>query len=131
MFLKIHDAMSIGEVEERFNDCFPLLKLELYSLSHKQNQGSGRRYQYDKDTLIAAARDKHYNGNYEIKSWYSTARVERELKELFDLNVQIFRRDADGNWVQTTHSDGLTLQEQSELALGIETGIERTENNSA
>jgi hypothetical protein len=52
--------------------------------------------------------------------------VERELKELFDLDVQIFRKDVDGKWVQTTHSDGLTLQEESELALGIESSINST-----
>jgi hypothetical protein len=35
MFPKIHGAISIGEVQDRFNECFASLKLEVYSLSHK------------------------------------------------------------------------------------------------
>jgi hypothetical protein len=41
--------------------------------------------------------------------------VKRELKQLFGLNVQIFRMYHD-QWIPATYSDELTLQQQTDLA---------------
>jgi len=42
---------------------------------------------------IRDIRKNYYNGALEIKSWYTTARVEKDLKDIFGLNAQIFRWD--------------------------------------
>jgi hypothetical protein len=52
----------------------------------------------------------------EIKSWDTTASVEQKIKDIFGLNVQIFRYDALGCWIQTTLSDALTLNQLSRFA---------------
>ena len=117
MFLHLDDSMTIEEVQDRFNECFPYLKIAFYSQPHNKFESSGKEFQYSEKTRIIDIRKKHNNGVMEIKSWYTTAKVEQELKELFDVNVQVFRYDMNGNWIQSTFSDELTLRQQSDIAL--------------
>ena len=49
----------------------------------------------------------------EIKSSDKVGDVEQKLKKMFDLNVQIFRKENDC-WIQTTSTDGFTLEREAE-----------------
>ena len=117
MFLHIADTMSIADVQERFAECFPFLKIEFYSQTHKRFAETESGYQIPPPTPLADVRSRHANGVLEIKSWHTVAKVEKELKDLFGLNAQVFRTGPDGSWIQTSLSDNLTLQEQSEIAM--------------
>ena len=117
MFLQISDAMTVEEVQDRFNDCFPFLKIAFYSKPHQLYEGSNKKYRCDGARKIGNIRKKHFNGVLEIKSWDTTASVEEKLKEIFGLNAQIFHYDATGCWIQTTLSDVLTLGQLSRFAL--------------
>jgi hypothetical protein len=117
MILQIFDSLTIEEVQERFNECFPYLKLAFYSKPHKIFQPSDDGDEYISKIRLSDIRKNHDNGVLEIKSWYKTARVEADLKEYFDLNAQVLRLDLKSNsWVQTYLSDNLTLKEQTMLA---------------
>lgn len=115
MFLHIHDQLTLNEVQERFAECFPSLKLEFYSESHKRFEPTDKAYQLNNRLRMGDVRRNHQNGSLEIKSWYTVARVERELREGYGLNAQVFRCNRSGDWVQTSLSDSLTLAEQSAL----------------
>lgn len=117
MFLQIDDHMTVEDVQDRFNKCFPLLKIAFYSKAHKKFRASDKTYVYDPKTQIGAIRKNHFNGTLEMKSWYTTARVEEELKKKFGLNAQIFRWDGVNDWTQTSLSDELTLEQQGQLPL--------------
>ena len=69
---------------------------------------------------IADVRKDHYNGVLEIKSWQTTAKIEKELKEVFGLHAQVFRQDGKNGWVQTSLSDDFTLQQQGEIGSDIQ-----------
>jgi hypothetical protein len=116
MFLQISDAMTVEEVQDRFNECFPFLKIAFYTKPHHLYEGTDKKYQLEGQRRIGTIRRKHTNGVLEIKSWDTTASVEKQLKEVFDLNAQIFRYDAVGCWIQTTGSDRLTLGQLSQFA---------------
>ncbi|GAA4745857.1 hypothetical protein [Flavisolibacter ginsenosidimutans] len=116
MVLQIDDNLKIGEVQERFHDCFPYLKIAFYAKAHKRFEPSETKFLLDEKSLLADIRKTHQNGNLEIKSWHTVARVEHELKQNFGLNAQIFRTGKKGEWVQTAESDALTLEEQSRFA---------------
>lgn len=116
MFLQINDSMTVGEVQERFNECFPFLDIAFYSKPHLPFEGSDKKFMYGTKTRIGNIRKKHINGVLEIKSWDTTADVEQKVKEIFGLNVQIFRYDSIGCWIQTTLSDSLTLKQLSQFA---------------
>lgn len=116
MFLHIHDQLILSEVQERFTECFPSLKLEFYSEQHKRFEPTEKAFHLNNRLRVGDVRSNHQNGALEIKSWYTVARVEKELSESYGLNAQVFRCNKDGRWVQTSLSDSLTLAEQSEFS---------------
>ena len=120
MFLKIDDHMTLEEVQERFQECFPFLRIAFYSKGHKKFGISDKRYLYDGKIRLADVRKNHYSGVLEIKSWHTTARIEKELKDVFGLNAQIFRQDGKNGWIQTSLSDDFTLQQQGEIGSGLQ-----------
>ncbi|NTS41459.1 hypothetical protein HRG84_11145 [Flavisolibacter sp. BT320] len=120
MFLHIVDSMTVEEVQDRFNECFPFLTIEFYSVPHKPFQATDNRYRYDAKELIGEIRTNHAKGAMEIKSWYTVARVEKELWERYGLHAQVCRLNPSGEAVQTASSDNFTLFEQSQMVLEAE-----------
>jgi hypothetical protein len=119
MFLQINDTMTVEEVQDRFTECFPSLKIEFYSKAHKRYESTDKRYAYSGKEKIGNIRKNHTNGALEIKSWHTVMKVEKELEDLYGLHGQIFRGSPEGIWVQTSDSDELTLQEQNDLAMRL------------
>jgi hypothetical protein len=118
MLLKIDDHKTIEDLQDRFNECFPHLKLEFYSAPHKWNHPSERSLRLKPQSRIGDIRHNHNSGILEIKSWHKTGKVEQDLHDLFGLNAQIFRWYGD-TWLQTSYSDDLTLHQQAVLAGNI------------
>ena len=117
MLLSINDTMTVGDIQDHFAECFPNLRIFFYSKSHKKFEASDSRYRYTEGVLIGDIRKKHLNDVYEIKSWFPVAKVESDLKDKFGLFAQIFRFDESGKPAQSSSSDELTLQQQSDLSL--------------
>ena len=108
MQLLIHDNLQLEDVQERFSDCFPGLKIEFYEESPcKRLPGVDNRI--DPDTYIGEIRRQHYSGIFEIKSWYTVDEVEQGFMAVFGLNVHVFHKEND-TWVLTKNSR--TLREQ-------------------
>jgi hypothetical protein len=116
MIIHIDDRLTVGDLQERFSKCFPLLKIELFRASHKWKAHSSLHDVIDPLETIGSIRKTHEQGFMDIKSWYQTGKVESDFKNKFGLNVQIYRQRKSG-WIQTISTDNLTLKEQSELAL--------------
>lgn len=114
MLLPIDDDRQISELQERFSNSFPWLKIEFYSHPHHWKEGTSESEIINPQRLTGDVRSNHAHGVLEIKSWYQTGRVEQDFKHLFGLNVQIFKLE-DGKWKQTVSSDKLTLKQQNEL----------------
>lgn len=123
MLLQIDDTMTIDEVQDRFQECFPYLQIRFYSKPHESGQASEKKDLYAPDFRIGHIRRKHRNGELEIKSWDTTASIEQKMKDQFGLNIQIFRYDSIGCWIQTTLSDTLTLKQLGQFANGFTPGL--------
>jgi hypothetical protein len=115
MILHIDDRYKVGDLQDRFSECFPFLKIEFYRNSHKWKQHSSLSDLIQPAETIGSIRKNHEQGILEIKSWYQTGRVEKDFKEKFGLNVQIYRKRSNG-WTQTISTDNLTLREQHDIA---------------
>jgi hypothetical protein len=115
MLLKIFDRIKIDELQDKFNECFPYLRIEFYSRPHKWQEATHKDYLIQQGTLLEDIRKTHDSGLMNIKSWDKTGNVEQEFQKMFGLNVQILRLNKN-QWIQTSDSDNLTLQEQSELS---------------
>ncbi|HTM92059.1 MAG TPA: hypothetical protein VL095_06560 [Flavisolibacter sp.] len=114
MLLYINDNKTVQDLKDRFSKCFPHLKLEIYRESDDGSKQCHKSNLIPSNVLIGYIRTGP-SGILDIKSWDKTSKVKRELKELFGLNVQIFRKYHD-QWIPATYSDELTLQQQTELA---------------
>ena len=115
MLLGISDNKTISDLQDKFNECFPHLKLEFYHKRHKLNHASLEEQRIKEDLKIGEIRKKHNSGTLEIKSWDKTGDVEQRFREEYGLYVQIFNLE-NGQWVQSVKTDELTLAEQSEIA---------------
>ncbi|HET7896975.1 MAG TPA: hypothetical protein VFL47_04885, partial [Flavisolibacter sp.] len=93
------------------------LALVFYTKKHKPFAASDQRLACHANERIGDIRKNHNRGALEIKTWHTVAKVEKELRDLYGLNAQVFRISADGSSVQTTRSDELTLKQQSDLAI--------------
>jgi len=115
MLLFIDDHKTVDDLQDRFNECFPYLKIEFYDIRHKWREISEKDDIISADRKIGDIRKNHNSGIYEIKSWYKTGRVEQDLRHLFGLYVQVFfLRDAD--WRQSVSADDYSLAQLNETA---------------
>jgi hypothetical protein len=114
MLLSIRDNKTVSDLQDKFNECFPHLRLEFYHKRHKLNHASLEEQRIKEDLKIGEIRKKHNSGILEIKSWDTTGGIEQRFSEEYGLHVQIFRLE-NGHWVQSVKTDELTLAEQSEI----------------
>ena len=115
MILYIDDTRRIIDLQEKFNECFPHLKIEFYARPHHWKESSLQQELIDPSKKIGEIRKNHVHGTLEVRSSYQTGRIEQDFKKIYGLNVQIFRRE-NGKWHQTASSDKLTLAEQQRIA---------------
>lgn len=115
MILGINDNKSIIDLQEKFNECFPYLKLEFYSDPCTSIKSVAANPILPENVKVGDVRRLHDPGLLDIKSYYKTGRIELDFEELFGLHVQIFRRE-NNRWVRTSNAKNLTLQQQTELA---------------
>ena len=110
MLLYISDNNAVSDIKDKFNECFPHLKIEFYNKRHKWKHASPESQRIKEDVKIGEIRKKHNIGVLEIKSWDKTGEVEQQFKESFGLYAQIFRFE-NNDWIQSVKSDKLTLAE--------------------
>ncbi len=103
--------MTVEEIQDRFRECFPSLEIVFYTAPYRKAAAFNSACQIGKRERIEGVRQYHYNGTLEIKSWFPVAKVEKELKELFDLHAHIFRIGAGGKLVDTAMNDELARKQ--------------------
>ena len=118
MQLRIAPTRLISEVQAEFNDAFPFLKLEFFqNKSYRQtNQGPGIRMLHTKK--IGDCQAVITDGEIEISNNLTVQELEIKFKDQFGLNVQVFRRSG-SLWLQTTMTDGWTLEKQNEHGMEL------------
>lgn len=115
MLLYISDSRTVEDLQDHFNDCFPYLKLEFYKEADPHAKDRDKANIVRPNTFLGDFRAKTNYGTLDVKSWDKTSKLKQELKDLYGLNVQVFRMHG-GDWIPTSYSDDLTLKQQSELA---------------
>lgn len=113
MIIEINDMKTVGDIQDKFNEFFPFLKIEFYGEAHHWYEGSPQKNGFPYGTSIGKIRKQHEHGELEIHSWYKTGDLEQAFRKKFGLNVQVFRLQGN-TWIQTINTDKLTLKEQNE-----------------
>jgi len=134
MKIRITPTRLISEVQQEFNTLFPFLKLEFFR-SKGYQPGPVANHIIPHNRRIGDCQVAITDGTIEINKNMKVKELERIFKELFRLNVQVFRQS--GNlWLQTTITDEWTLQNQNEHGMEISLShktplINEDENDSA
>ena len=115
MLLYISNSKTVEDLQDHFNDCFPYLKIEFYKDTGPSLKNCEKAYIIRPKTPLGDIRRKSNTGILDVKSWEKTSKLKQDLKDLYDLNVQVFRMHG-LDWIPTSYSDNLTLRQQSELA---------------
>lgn len=113
--IKILDHKTIGEVQTEFQKHFPFLKIEFYVGEHSEGQGTLDSLKINVNKTIGEARSKRLTGEVSIHGNQKVATLEANFRDVFGLNVQVFRKSANV-WLQTTVTDEWTLSQQNETA---------------
>src|SRR5690349_8685616 len=66
MFLEINDQSTIKEIQHRFSEEFPFLKIEFYNKAHKKGEGSLGEDKYSHHRRIGEIRTKHHAGSLKL-----------------------------------------------------------------
>lgn len=112
MKIAINDNRKIVAIQEEFNKVFPYLKLEFFSRSHKAGSGSAKKYIESRNLSLGEFRTLHTKKNMTITPDMTVRLVEQGFKEYYGLNIQVFRKSGKV-WLETTVTDGWTLEEQN------------------
>ena len=110
MLLYIHDQLLIDQIQERFQECFSGLRIVFYSRIQNRKDPAAM-YRIPGSRFVGDVRVKHRTGILEIKSWHTVSRVEKALREEFDLEARVFRGNEMTGWVQVNANAGQTLRQ--------------------
>lgn len=108
MLLEIDDDKTLGDLQERFNLCFPNLKIEFCKHRHHWQELSDPEEFLSSRLAAGVVRKIHDPGVLVIYSNDKVGEVERRFSEDFGLHAQIFFNSG-GRWIQTGTTDSLSL----------------------
>jgi hypothetical protein len=111
MKLIIDNSKRISDVQKQFNSIFPYLKIQLFKKPHLNSQGSPKNEMINESILLSQL--NHTDGNIEIDGEMTVQELESLFNNLFNLNIQVFRKSGK-SWLETTITDNWTLNKQNE-----------------
>ena len=114
MLLVIDDRCVIGDFQDKFNECYPFLKIEFYDIRHKCKQASSDEHRLNSKMRLSDIRKNHNSDIFEIRSSFKTGKLEQDFRHLFSLYIQVFYL-MNGVWIQSVAADDLTLGQLMEI----------------
>ena len=104
MKLEINKQTSVSDLQKKFSEHYPALKLEFYKQKAVDGMNTeglmGEDRHFKKDAVISINKER------------TVAEFEKDFWEMTGVAVQVFRQS--GNiWLQTTRTDDWTLEQQN------------------
>lgn len=115
MLLHIHDESTLADIQEKFNECFPFLKIEFYGRPHHRKAGRTEKEILSSLKKVGEVSRTHREMPLEIMSTHTVAHVENDFKKLYGLEIQLFRK-SNSDWVPTANTETLTLRQQEAIS---------------
>ena len=112
MEIIINDKRRISDIQKEFNNIYPFLKVEFFTVSHTKNKLSSLKNMIPNDRLLGSFRSKHNSGSISIDPSKTVFEIEEEFKTQFELYAQIFRKSG-SVWIETSLTDKWSLALQN------------------
>lgn len=110
MQLEIDDNKTVGDLQDKFNECFPCLRINFFSRAHSWHGRSLSKDNIPANVTIGNITKKHQHGPLVILSTQRAGDVERAFKQQFGLFVQVCYQLND-KWIETKDTDDFTLEQ--------------------
>ncbi|MEI6488247.1 MAG: hypothetical protein WCP52_04760 [Bacteroidota bacterium] len=112
MKITINDHRKLSAIQEEFNTVFPYLKIEFYSKPNKQGGASSKKLIKHHNKTLGECRTIHNKGHITITAKMTVVDLEQRFGDIYGLGIQVFRKSGKV-WLETTVTDGWTLEEQN------------------
>ncbi|MEW6468758.1 MAG: hypothetical protein AB1458_07525 [Bacteroidota bacterium] len=122
MKITINDHRKIFAIQKEFNELFPYLKLEFFARPHKTGGASSKKMMKHSAKTLGQCRVIHNKGVLSISGNMTVADLEQSFRDIYGLSVQVFRRSG-RVWLETTKTDGWTLEEQNRHGQELTEGL--------
>ena len=113
---------TIQQIQEKFRQAFSHLKIEFYRSAHLPEEGNRKQDQYLHNVTLQEMSGREEPIVLTLDPNMPTADFERLFEQQYGLHIQVFRQQR-GTWLQTTHSDALSLKQQNERGLQADIDI--------
>jgi hypothetical protein len=110
MDIYISEEAVVGDIQKRFQEFYPYLKLAFYPNPHTRRECSPGKEMVSPDTPIDKIRMLHSFGWLDLSYYRIVAAIEHDFSYKYGLSVQILRKSGD-LWLETTTTDSWTLEE--------------------
>jgi hypothetical protein len=112
MTINITDNTRIIDIQKKFRQAYPFLKIEFFDRPHAWSSTVGKAHRYDPEFTIRFIQKIKKNYCLELHPWEKVGSVEEHFSQLFGLYPQVYRRNA-YSWIETAGTDELSLDEQN------------------
>lgn len=110
MNIILNDKHQIMAIQEEFNKLFPYLRLEFFT---EPGRGAGpKKAAPHLGKTLGDCRTIHHRGKVIVVPAMTLASLEQAFREVYGLAVQVLRKSGKA-WLETTVTDGWTLEEQN------------------
>lgn len=114
MKLQIGTDTKISDVQNKFAEEYPFLKVEFYKKQYSEMEVSAKKDRISPDIIISEQGKFIKADSIDINPERTVGAVEKEFYEKFDVVMQVSRKS--GNiWIETSKTDDRTLMAQNQL----------------
>jgi len=93
MLLHINSNKSVGDLQDKFNECFPAYKLEFF----RNKNDFKKDIPLQEGINLQAFAKPGINGILDFKSWFTAQQLLNAFKSDFDLLVKLYHSE-NGKW---------------------------------
>src|SRR5690349_2222345 len=112
MKILINDRRKIFSIQKDFNHMFPYLRLEFFAKPYEPGGAASKKKIRHSSKTLGECLTIHNSGTLTITPNMTVSDLEENFRNVYGLSVQIFRRSGKA-WLETTITDGWTLEEQN------------------
>ncbi len=114
MKIHLHIAANrlISDIQKEFSRGFPFLKLEFFNTKSFSRSNFSASQLIPQHRKIGDTQRGIKDGDLEITEEMKVKELEKNFKDQFSLDVQVFRKSGT-IWLETTMTDNWTLQQQN------------------
>ena len=116
MDILLTPTSQLKELQSAFQEKYPHLKIEFFSITHEDHKPSSRENMLDNSltlkevSKLVDSRWVSLNGHSKVSSF------EEHAQQALGIGVQVFRKQGH-SWIQTTSTDDWTLAQQEQHAI--------------